>query len=85
MIELKKIDPPDTTTGFSVIASPYNAVKMDLTVLALLGVIVWMIHDQITTQFYAQIFILGGYGCATLVWIIRRVRQVDRELAQNVQ
>jgi len=82
MTESKKIN---SSTGFAVAASPYNAVKMDLAVLVLLGVIVWVIHDQITTQFYAQVLILGGYGCATMMWVITRVRQVSRQLDQDCQ
>ena len=62
--------------GFTVQASPFNGVKLDLALIVLMGVVVWMIQDRVTSNELGQFLLLAGYGVVAALWIVIRTRRV---------
>ncbi len=62
--------------GFMVAPSPMNTVKLELAIICCAGVLLWLTQERITVDPMAQFFLLGGYGCAGMLWIVFRARRV---------
>lgn len=62
--------------GFTVQASPFNGVKLDLALILVMGVAVWMIHERVTDNVLGQLLLLIGYGVLAAVWVVFRTRRV---------
>lgn len=75
---------PQNRRGFTVAPSPMNTVKLELAVICFVGVLLLLLQGRITSNSLLQILLLGGYGCAGMLWVIYRVRRVLRNLAVNV-
>ncbi|ALP52784.1 hypothetical protein Tel_06230 [Candidatus Tenderia electrophaga] len=67
--------------GFTVPASPFNAVKLDLALIIIIAVVLWLIHDRLIANQLGQFLLLSGYGLAAMGWIVFRTRRVARRLA----
>lgn len=67
--------------GFTVPASPFNAVKLDLALLIIVGVVLWLVHDRLITDQFGQFVLLSGYGLTAMCWIVFRTRRTARRLA----
>lgn len=65
--------------GFGVAASPFNGVKLELGVILALELLLWLAADSITADLVAQLWLLGGFGVAGMVWLIVRTRHVLRQ------
>ncbi len=59
-----------------VAASPMNAVKLELAVICCAGVLLWLVQGRVTDNQMVQLLLLGGYGCAGMLWIVFRARRV---------
>jgi len=66
--------------GVSVAPSPFNAVKLELAVIIVIGLLVWVAVDSITTSDAAQIVILLVFGLLGACWLIVRTYMVVRRL-----
>lgn len=70
--------------GFGVTASPFNAVKLELAILLILGLVLGLLLDSITHRDWVQIGILACYGVTAGGWILFRTRRVlSRIVAQR--
>ncbi len=69
--------------GFTVPASPFNAVKVDLALLIIVGGVLWLIHDRLVEDPFGQFLLLAGYGAAAMGWIVIKTRRVAKRLAAS--
>jgi len=69
--------------GLSVAPSPFNAVKLELAVIIIIGLLVWIAVDSITTSDAAQIVILLLFGVLGAAWLIFRTYRVVRRLENS--
>lgn len=67
--------------GFTVAASPFNAVKLDLALLVVVGLVLWIVHDRLVADQLGQLLLLWGYGVLAMGWVVLRTRRVVRRLA----
>lgn len=75
---------PRQRRSFTVKASPFNSVKLDLAVIFILGALLFLIHDRIVDGELFQLAILTAYGLLSMVWIVFRTRRVANALAKNI-
>lgn len=61
---------------FQVAASPFNIVKLDLAIIAVIALILLIIIDRITDDFSSQLFLLFSYGVIALLWVVHKTRRV---------
>lgn len=66
--------------GFTVAASPFNGVKLDLAIVVVIGGLVWLIHDRLISAPLGQLLVLASYGLGAMCWIIYKTRRVMRSL-----
>lgn len=66
--------------GFGVAASPLNAVKLDLGVIMLCGVLLLLAQSLLDAAESVRIAILLVYGVAGMAWLIVRSRHVLKSL-----
>ncbi len=71
-----------TRGGFTVAASPFNPVKLDLGIISVVAVVVWFAHTRVTEAPLGQLLILLSYGLLAMAWLVWRVRRISRRLAQ---
>jgi len=64
--------------GFTVAASPLNAVKLDLGIILILAVVLWLLVGRFVVAPAAQIGVLFAYGLAGMAWIVVRSRRALR-------
>ena len=64
-------------SGFSVNASPFNPVKLELGFILLFGFFLLLIIHRITDDGTAQLAILGLYGLVGMARLIYRTRKVQ--------
>jgi hypothetical protein len=62
--------------GTGVSPSPLNPVKLELAVLVIVGVLLWVLHRQLTDDPLDQLLLLGGYGLSAMAWLVMRTRRV---------
>ena len=70
---------------FTVQASPFNAIKLDLALILIVGVVVLVTHDRLVEHQLGQLAILVGYGFAAMLWVVMRTRRVLKSLADVSQ
>lgn len=75
--------PASTRKGFGVAASPFNGVKIELGIVLILGLILWLAADSITSSIAAQLLLLVSYGLISAFWLIIRTRQVVQQLEKQ--
>ena len=69
---------PQRRGGFGVAASPFNAVKFDLAVILIVGVLLLLVHGAVVANFFGQLLLLGGYGIVAMVWLMVKTQRVLR-------
>ncbi|MGD8566703.1 MAG: hypothetical protein PVJ39_01265 [Gammaproteobacteria bacterium] len=69
--------------GLQVAPSPFNAVKLELAVIIVLGSVFWLIVDSITSNDVAQIGLLLLFGLISAVWLVVRTRYLARHVSEN--
>ncbi len=74
---------PRQRRSFTVKASPFNSVKLDLAVIFILGFLLFLIHDRIVDGELFQLAILAAYGVVAMIWVVFRTRRVSKKLAEN--
>ncbi|WP_455365811.1 hypothetical protein [Kaarinaea lacus] len=70
----------DHPQGLSVAPSPFNAVKLELAVILVVGLLLWIAVDSITNSDAAQIVILLVFGIFGAAWLVLRTHLVVRRL-----
>ena len=79
----KPINIPQNSRGFTVAASPFNSVKLELAVICCVGVLLLLLQERITRDSLLQFALLAGYGCISMLWVFYRVRQAVRKAGIN--
>jgi len=68
--------------GITVQASPFNAVKLDLALILIVGIVVLVVHERLVEHQLGQLAILIGYGVVAMLWIVVRTRWVLKKIDQ---
>ena len=68
--------------GFTVQASPFNAVKLDLALILFVGVVLVFVHSRLVSNQLGQLGLLAAYGIVAMCWLIFRTRRVIKQLDQ---
>ena len=71
--------------GFTVAPSPFNAVKFDLGVIIVIGVLLLLLQDHITERLELQLLLLLGYGVCGMLWVVYRTRRIMLQFAKQAQ
>ncbi len=69
--------------GFTVAASPFNVVKVDLAIILFVGVVLLVIHESLSSDPVTQLGLLALYGVGSMLFLTMKVRKVARSLEQN--
>ena len=79
------IDPRESkkSNAFSVAPSPFNAIKLELGIVIVVGVLLLLGVDSITHDTLIQIGILFLAGMSAMVWIIWRTRKILKRQNQS--
>ncbi len=62
----------------AVAPSPFNEIKLELAIAALLGAVLWLAEDLITADLLTQVLLLFGYAVTAAIWLVLRTRRVLR-------
>ena len=62
--------------GFTVEASPFNVVKVDLAIILFVGIVLLVIHESLSDDPAVQIGVLGLYGLGSMFYVMMKVRKV---------
>ena len=65
-----------TSKSFGVAPSPFNAIKLELGIVIVVGVLLLIGVDSITQDILIQIGLLFVAGVSAMVWIIWRTHNV---------
>ena len=68
---------------FAVAPSPFNAVKLGLGVIIIVGVLMVLVTGKLAASPAMQILLLSSYGVIAAVWLMFKTRQVVRVHAQT--
>ncbi len=71
------------TKGFSVAASPLNAVKLELIVILIIAGLLWLLLDGLALNGFLQIIFLGLYSLSAMVWIIFRTKHILKKVSKT--
>ena len=69
--------------GLQVVGSPFNAVKLELAVIVVVGLMLWIVVDSITGNDIAQIGILFGFGVVAAIWLVLRTRYLAQRIVKK--
>lgn len=69
--------------GFGVAASPFNAVKLDLGVIMVLGFVLLLLNGYLGGSEVFRIGVLLAYGVAGMLWLVCRARRVMKALERQ--
>ena len=68
---------------FTVKASPFNAVKLDVALIVIVGVVLVLVHGRMVQNPLGQLALLAGYGVVSMLWVVTKTRRISRRLAEN--
>lgn len=69
---------------FTVQASPFNAIKLDLALILVVGIVVLVVHDRLIEHQLGQLLIIIGYGVTAMLWVVVRTRRVLKKHDQTI-
>ncbi len=70
--------------AFTVQASPFNAIKLDLALILVVGIVLLIVHERLVDDQFGQLLVVAGYGLAAMLWIVMRTRHVLKKHARAV-
>ena len=70
-------------SAFSVAASPFNAIKLELVIILIVGFVLWLVLNSITNNDLTHIAVLFLYSTGGAIWLSLRVRRVVRQISEN--
>lgn len=70
---------PGSGKSFAVAASPFNAVKLSLGVMIVVGLLLVLVTGRLTSSTPTQLLLLVSYGVIAAIWLVHRTRVVLRE------
>lgn len=75
---------PRRGKAFTVQASPFNAIKLDLALILVVGIVLLIVHERLVDDQLGQLLLVAGYGLVAMLWIVMRTRHVLKKHAQTV-
>lgn len=78
-------DPIRAKRHFAVSASPFNGVKLELALILIVGVILWLVFEQLFPHRIEAFLMLIGYSLLAAGWIILRVRNIVKQHSGQVE
>lgn len=73
----------ENSKAFAVAASPFNAIKLELVIILIVGFLLWLLLNSITENDLTHVFILFVYGVSGAVWLSLRIRKVYQQSLQR--
>jgi len=70
---------------FAVSASPFNGVKLELALILIVGLILWLVSEQLFPHRMEAFLMLIGYSLLAAGWIILRVHNIVKQLSDQVE
>ncbi len=70
-------------SAFSVAASPFNPVKLELVVLLIIGFVLWLVLNSITDSDLTHVAILFLYSVSGAAWLSLRIRKLLQKNSGN--
>lgn len=64
--------------GMTVAPSPFNGVKLELGLLLVVGLGLWLVHEDLVSEPVWQLALLFGYGAGAALWLVLRTHRVSR-------
>ena len=64
-------------------ASPFNAVKLELGIVLVLGVLLWLAADSITGNINKQLLMFVVFSIGSMAWLILRTRHILNRLKRD--
>lgn len=71
--------------GFSVAASPFNGVKLELALIMVIAVVFMLMVDKVTSSDSTQYLLLLGFGLLAMIWLVVRTRMILNRQLQHKQ
>ncbi len=68
---------------FAVSASPFNGVKLELSLVLVIGLILWLALERLFPHRVEAFFMLVGYSLLAAGWIILRVRKILKQTVDS--
>ena len=68
---------------FTVAASPFNEVKLELGLVLVMAVIVWSLVESVIDDLALQLIVLAGFGVTAMSWLIWRVRRAEQRASRE--
>jgi hypothetical protein len=72
-----------TGKKMTVAPSPFNAVKLDLAIILIIGLLLFLLQEKITANLLAQILILSTFSLSAMLWLIVRTNRIVRGLKKR--
>ena len=79
--EQLKDKPPKS--AFSVAASPFNGIKLELAIILIVGFVLWLVLDSITDNDLTHVAALLIYSCSAAAWLAWRVRSIVQQIEKS--
>lgn len=70
-------------SGFSVAASPFNGIKLDIGIFLLVGIILLVVLENISISATIEWLVLAGYGLMTFLWVFIRARKILKKTLEE--
>lgn len=74
---------PQRANGFTVVASPFNSVKLELGIILVAAVVLALVVDRMASEVLTQMFVLGGLGVIAALWLFWRTRTISRRVREK--
>lgn len=81
--DVNNTEPGTSSQGFSVAASPFNAVKLELAVIIVLVILIWVLLEAVTENILTQLIVLAVYSSFAALWLISRIRRLSRRMERR--
>ncbi|MGA7801542.1 MAG: hypothetical protein WCC36_12105 [Gammaproteobacteria bacterium] len=67
---------PVASRGFTVPASPFNGIKLELAVVICLNLLLWLVAGRLVDGWLAELGLLAAGGFGGMAWLVLRTRRV---------
>ncbi len=68
---------------FSVAASPFNGVKLEIALIIVVAIVLWFVVERLYPHRIEAFLLLGAFSLLAAGWIIMRARRVLKRVAEQ--
>lgn len=79
----KKASLNEKGRGFTVSASPFNNVKLDLALILFMGVVLLLLQERLLQNPLWQFLLIFSYGILAALWLLLRVKRIERQILEH--